>query len=179
MEKWRDIKGYEGLYQVSNYGRVKSLERDVELVSKLGKLYIRRQKEKIRAPHWNNNGYIVYDLWKNNEMISLLIHHLVAEAFIPNPMNFDTVHHKDHNPANNCVDNLEWMDGGEHSAIHTNERAKRVDQIDKVTGEILHQWNSATEAARELGYDNGNISKCCSDKYPSYKTYKNYIWRHC
>lgn len=177
MEEWRDIQGYEGLYQVSNHGRVKSLERDVEIPSKLGKLYIRHQKEKIKAPHRNNNGYIIYDLCKNNETKSFLIHQLVAQVFIPNPNGYDVVHHKDENLENNSVENLLWMNDELHRALHDKKHEKPINQIDKVTGEVIHQWNSVSEAARTLGIDQGNISKCCSDKYPYYKTYKNYIWK--
>ena len=96
---------------------------------------------------------------------------LVAEAFIPNPMNFDTIHHKDHNPSNNCAENLEWVNKGEHSALHN---SKRVYQY-TLDGELVRVWNSNSEVERECGYKNQNISACCMGKI---KKYKGYIWKY-
>lgn len=162
MEEWRDIEGYEGLYQVSNLGRVRSL--------KFG-------KERVFGNSANNRGYIMCALRKNKVRKTHEVHVLVAEAFIPNPNNYTVVHHKNHNPKDNRVENLEWMDRGEHQSMHNVERcSKRVDQIDSKTGDVLHQWNSTNEAARELGYDQSAISKCCQGKL--YKTHKGYIWKY-
>ena len=96
-EIWKDIKGYEGLYQISNYGRVKSFG---------GK--IRSHKNDMILKLKIRNTYNVTNLTKNDKKKSFQIHRLVAEAFIPNPNNYPIVNHKDENPLNNYVDNLEW-----------------------------------------------------------------------
>ena len=95
-ETWKDIEGYEGLYQVSNLGKVKSLNYNKTSESKLLKL----QK--------NSNGYTRVVLYKNRKPKVCLVHRLVAQAFIPNPNNLPQINHKDEDKANNSVDNLEW-----------------------------------------------------------------------
>lgn len=95
-EEWKDIKGYEGIYQISNMGRVKSLSN--------GKY----KKEKIRKYRKDKDGYLQLNLHKNNVMTTFKVHRLVAEAFIPNPHNLPQVNHKDEDKTNNRVDNLEW-----------------------------------------------------------------------
>ena len=98
MEIWKDIEGYEGLYQVSNKGRIKSLN------------YRHTGKEKILSSKPNSNGYLRVYLYKNRKRNSFSVHRLVAEAFIPNYDNLSEVNHKDENKENNTVDNLEWCD---------------------------------------------------------------------
>ena len=88
-EKWKEIKGYEGKYWISNYGRLKN-------------------KEQIMKPMASTNGYLIACLWKNNIQKKIVLHRLVAEAFIPNPENKPQINHKDENKENNKVDNLEW-----------------------------------------------------------------------
>ena len=102
MELWKDIQGYEGYYQVSNEGRVKSLERDVEWRGT-----IRHQSERILKESTHNRGYKRVRLCDGKSNIKL-VHRLVAEAFIPNPNNYPMINHKDENPSNNRVENLEW-----------------------------------------------------------------------
>lgn len=104
QEIWKDIKGYEGLYRISNLGNVKSLERKV--IKSNGIVQIR--KERIMNKRKNSDGYYVAKLNVNKMSKSINIHRLVAEAFIPNPLNLPEVNHKDYNRTNNCVDNLEW-----------------------------------------------------------------------
>ena len=95
MEIWKDILGYEGLYQVSNYGRVRSL--------KYG-------KEKILKQQINTDGYLHIDLYKNKKRKNYNVHRLVTIAFLENPNNYPQVNHKDENKQNNHIDNLEWCD---------------------------------------------------------------------
>lgn len=105
MEIWKDIKGYEGLYQVSNLGRVKSLERIVNFGNQQ-----RIVKEKILSPRDNGNGYKTVCLQSKY----FYIHRLVAQTFIPNPDNKPQVDHIDTNKSNNCVDNLRWATHSEN-----------------------------------------------------------------
>jgi hypothetical protein len=104
MEIWKDIIGYEGLYQISNIGRVKSLNRIV--IRKNG--YSLPVKERIIAFHKHRDGYNMVRLWNNKSKLCT-IHRLVAQSFLDNPNNYPNVHHCDNDPSNNSVDNLEWV----------------------------------------------------------------------
>lgn len=106
MEIYKDIEGYEGLYQISNLGNVKSLERKVIKGNGNGGLYI--LPERILKPGKGGNGYYLVVLSKDGKHKNKMIHRLVAEAFIPNPDQLQYINHKDENPANNIVENLEW-----------------------------------------------------------------------
>ena len=97
MEEWRDIEGYEGLYQISSLGRVKSFPRPT---TPGGILKINKRKD----------GYCSVMLCKNGKTKRFLVHRLVAKAFIPNPNNLPMINHKNENPSKNIVDNLEWCD---------------------------------------------------------------------
>lgn len=103
-EVWKDIKDYEGIYQVSNLGRIKRLPHRVK--NRFGTC--------CRKEHYvgykGTNGYMYVLLHKDNTPSTFLIHRLVAQAFIDNPNNYDCINHKDENPLNNCVNNLEWCD---------------------------------------------------------------------
>ncbi|RFZ78320.1 endonuclease [Lacrimispora amygdalina] len=103
-EVWKPIFGYEDLYEISNYGRVKSIERLV----KSNNNNFRLQKESIRKPTVNNRGYFSIRLCKNGKYKAQFIHRLVAIAFIDNPNNLPEVNHKDEDKKNNRVENLEW-----------------------------------------------------------------------
>lgn len=105
-EIWKDIKGYEGLYQVSNMGNVKSLDRIVNHnTSKTGKSLVKGTLLKFKK---DKDGYLNVCLYNNGNRSYRRVHRLVAEAFVPNPKNFPLVNHKDEVKDNNCVDNLEW-----------------------------------------------------------------------
>lgn len=103
QEVWKDIIGYEGLYQISNLGRVKSLERVT--ISKNGKRYTCQE---LCLRFGNIKGYKFVVLRKGCKSYQVLVHRLVAQAFIPNPDSLPEVNHKDENKSNNHVDNLEW-----------------------------------------------------------------------
>lgn len=106
-EKWKDIKGYEGLYQVSDLGRVRSLDRE----DRLGRFKL----GKIKAPCDNGRGYLCVNLKKDSKQKNKSVHRLVAEAFLPNPDNLPEINHKDGNKANNQVSNLEWCTRSENA----------------------------------------------------------------
>lgn len=104
IEIWRDIKGFEELYQVSNFGRIKSLEKYV----KCNGGSFRIKKEQILKPGKSKTGYLNVVLRKNNISYTYYVHRLVAEAFLPNPNNWLYINHKDENKHNNKANNLEW-----------------------------------------------------------------------
>ena len=162
-EIWKDIDEFEGLYQVSNLGNVKSLN------------YRHTGKERILKPLTDKYGYLFVTIYKNGKLKNYKIHRLVAKAFIPNPDGKPEVNHKDENKINNCVDNLEWMTSKENINYGTrNERiSKLVLQFTK-NGEFVKEWLSMHQIERELGFANSSISECCNEKR---KTAYGYIWK--
>lgn len=121
MEQWKNINGYENLYQISNYGRIKSLQKwDVN------RGYIKR--EKILKPTSNGKNYLIISLRKNKKRKNFYIHRLVAEHFIENPLNKKVINHKDYNTFNNHFENLEWVttkENIEYSKCHMSKRKPR------------------------------------------------------
>ena len=171
-EIWKDIEGYEGLYQVSNYGRIYSLERTDSCGRKRGGC--------IRAPQQLPTGYYIVALFKNGVSKIFLLHRLVASHFLPNPSRLPVVNHKDRNPANNSVDNLEWCtqsynvlyeDAAKRAAI---TRYKAIAQY-TVDGVFVKHWPSITEAAQYFNKDTAHIVSCCKGKR---KTAYGYVWRY-
>ena len=169
MEEWKDIKGYEGLYQISNEGRVRSL--------KFGKNRILKNRHCL--------GYWEVVLYKNGIGKPKRIHRLVAEAFIPNPQNLPCVNHKDENRSNCVAENLEWCDYKYNSNYGTrNERnrkqltnrkdlSKQVYQY-TLNGELVKKWESIREAERN-GFRQNCVSLCCNGKL---KTHNGYKWSY-
>lgn len=175
-EVWKDIPGYEGLYQVSNLGRVKSLPRTI--------LYKDGRSRKILAhimkPQGNGNGYLKLTLCNQNHyQKQCYIHRLVAEAFLPNPTNKPAINHKDENKANNEVSNLEWCtiaynnSYGTKIARQTSKNAFCVGQF-TLGLKLIKIWKSAKECGRH-GYSQGNVSACCRGEY---KQAYGYIWKY-
>lgn len=166
MEEWRDIEGYEGLYQVSSEGRVKSLERDNNGKNQYGGCTM-RLKEKILRPWHNgtNDKHLRIELRKDGKRNIPLIHILVAKAFVPNPNGYTTVHHIDHNPQNNMVENLVWMSEEEHNKLHRTEQAEELCMTvyqHTLEGKLVGIYVSAKEAARQTGFAQSHISDCCN-----------------
>ena len=174
-EIWKDIKGYEGCYQISNLGRVKSLAR---VQHKWNKDFI--SKERMLRGNINTNGYPYVVLRKNGEYGVFRIHRLVAEAFIPNPNNFPQVNHKDEDKTNNRVDNLEWCDGKYNCCYGTRgdrirkKLEKPVAQYSK-SGILLQVYQSQRQAARAIGVPPNGISLCVCGKI---QAYKGFIWKN-
>lgn len=188
-EIWKDIAGYEGLYEVSNLGRVKSLITN-----------------KILKPSFDGKkNYLFVGLYKKGVKTKLInVHRLVAMAFIPNPNNYPQVNHIDENKINNRADNLEWctikynsnygnakknmiasrrrnnnmglvaMKGlATRNKYKLNGYEKPIKQFD-LDGNFIQRWKSATEIQRQLSISRISISRCCRGIY---KQSHGYIWR--
>lgn len=171
-EIWRDIEGYEGKYQVSNLGNVKSLN------------YRYTGKEGVLKAIKDCNGYLYVNLYKNRNHKKYIIHRLVASAFIENPNCYPEVNHKDEVKTNNRVENLEWCDRKYNVNYGTfqERKAKAVSKaLSKkvyqytIAGELVKVWDSTVSAEREQKYNNQHISACCLGKL---KTHKGFIWRY-
>ena len=107
-EEWRPVKGWEGLYEVSNQGRIRTVEHQIKVNRSNTASYEYVIKSKIKKLGKCNTGYLTAALSKNGKTINVQVHTIVAEAFIPNPNNFKIVNHIDNNKINNVVSNLEW-----------------------------------------------------------------------
>lgn len=165
-EEWRPVPGYEGLYEVSSHGRVKSHH-----------IHGHRE-EKILSPG-NVGGYLNVVLCRDKNKKYVGVHRLVAMAFIDNPNNYRLINHKDENPSNNHVENLEWctneynLNYGFAIKRRSISKSKPIMQI-SMSGEFLKMWTSGEEAKR-CGYSKGDICMCCRGKMPSYR---GFIWRY-
>ena len=167
-EIWKDIPEYEGYYQISNLGRIKSLHNY-------------RGKESIIKPRIKQE-YLTIGLRKNNVRKWKRIHRLIAEAFIPNPNNYPVVNHKNENKLDNRIENLEWCTVGYNNTYGS--RLKRVKQkVSKpviqydLQGNYIKEFESIGDAAREINTNAGNIIKCCK-RNPKYNKVKGYVWRY-
>ena len=170
-EIWKPIKGYEGLYEVSNCGNVRSLDRDIVKYNVLTKrdnvLHIKGQ---IMKPSINKYGYYRLSLSKDGIRKSYPIHRLVAETFIDNPNNLPQVNHIDENKLNNNVDNLEFITLEDNVKYSLNQAIYKMD----LDGNIIEEYPSVNEAGRQNNIFYQNIWKCCKGLR---KTAGNYRWR--
>lgn len=114
METWKDIPGYEGSYQVSNMGRLRSLDRSRTVRNRHGGYMVRHDKGCEIHGSDNGNGYLSVRFYKGGKKQVLYVHRLVAQAFVDHPAGCDTVNHIDHNRSNNAADNLEWVSQGDN-----------------------------------------------------------------
>lgn len=176
-EIWKDIKDYEGLYQVSNLGNVKSMGRYKKTCG--NSLYW--LKERIMKPLKSTSGYLQVGLFdRNGKCKKMFIHRLVALTFLSNTYNLPEVNHKDECKTNNRLDNLEWCDSkynnnyGTHNDRGAIARSKPIKQFSKY-GIFIKDWINAREIERELGYKHGYIAECCKGRY---KQAYGYIWRY-
>lgn len=176
MEIWKDVVGYEGFYQVSNEGNVRSLERIVPFGNRS-----RVIPSKARVQVVDKRGYLTVTLSKNNRVKNAKVHRLVAEAFVENPGRLPEVNHKDEDKTNNCAENLEWCNHLYNAVYGTKlerQRQKKsvpIMQCD-TDGNPLKTFDSAMQAEHELnGKFTGNINKCLKGET---KTAFGYIWRY-
>ena len=175
-EQWKDIKDYEGLYQVSNFGRILSLN------------YHREGKAELKNPSEDKDGYLKVNLWKNGKYKTCKVHRLVAETFLPNPENKPCINHKiegDEGKKINMVifnedgsinkekTSIEWVtreennNYGSHNERSAKARSKPVLQF-LLTGEFIREWESTMECGRN-GFNSGAVSACCRGKLLQYK----------
>lgn len=190
-ESWKDIEGYEGLYQVSNLGNVKSLKNN------------KTKKEKILKPFKTRKGYLQVILCKNKTIKRFSVHRLVANAFIENPNNYPCVNHKDECGTNNVVENLEWctykyntnygtcIERRAKSIKNNTNRSKAISKANTNNPKISKQVGAfkdcnlvmtfpSTREANRQGYNKGNVSACCRNCYmrEGNNVYKGYEWRY-
>lgn len=184
-EVFKDIPNYVGLYQISNFGNVKSLKRKIK-----NKNGFRIVEEKILKPYINSCGYYCVNLRKNSKIEIKLLHRLIAENFIENKNNFKIINHKDGNKLNNNIQNLEWCTysynnkeayrlnlkkptfknkfGKEHN------KTKRIEQYD-LKNNFIKIWYGSYEIERNLGINHSQIINCCKNRQ---KTSGGFIWKY-
>lgn len=194
--QWKPVVGYEGLYEVSNDGLIKSFN-----------MY-RYKEPRLMKQSRQNNGYLTVVLSKNNTTKRFLVHRIVAEAFIPNPSNFEMVNHKDEDRENNNVDNLEWCtraynqkysislhpkrrmlfyrnfldeNGNSNSPMLISEARVRTEPIVHLDKDlkIIKIYNNWIEAKHELPYITSDVLQTCERNINRMNTEKkNYIRKH-
>jgi len=176
MKIWKDAFGYEGLYQVSNNGEIRSVERYFEMFNPLTKRYnIRKIELKELKPGIDHKGYLHVGLRKNDKSTTKKIHRIVALSFLKIIEGKTQVNHIDGNKKNNDVDNLEWCNNAENQ-IHAikkglkkiykgkdNKKSKVVYQYD-FSNNLIKKWLCITDAERELEISNKNICAVCRNK---------------
>ena len=183
-EIWKPIQDYEGYYEVSNFGNVRSVERYVS--NHTGQVLL---KSCILKQGKNYKGYPIVYLSKEGRSKTILVHRLVAKAFVINRNNKPQVNHIDGNKENNMVSNLEWVNNSENQ-LHAyklglnyvtgraGKPKKKVLQINKGTGEVIAEYNSVADAARSVGCkSSSNISACCKNN-KGRKTICGFAWKY-
>ena len=168
-EVWKPVRNYEGLYEVSNMGRVKSLERTV-WCGLNGGCY-RAIPEKILEGYDDGHGYLQVELYKDGKGKWCSINRLVAQAFLENPQNLPEVNHKDEDKTNNRVENLEWCTK-QYNVEYS--KAKAVIGINKVSGLIV-EFPSTREAERQTDISNSSICACLKGRK---KSAGGYYWHY-
>lgn len=193
-EVWKDIKGYEVLYQISTNGRVKSLLK----VTKFGNR-LKVNEEIILNPALGKRGYYVVSLNHNGKSKTFTIHRLIAEAFIPNPENKPCIDHINTIRTDNRIENLRWVTSKEnsnniltlkHSSESTSKKWKdgcynnrnnihyrKVQQFDR-EGNLIATYDSIIEASEITGVERSSISAVCLGTNKKRHTAGGYIWKH-
>lgn len=184
IEIWRDIKNYEGLYQVSNLGNIK---RTIFINN-----YVKKEKEKMLKTQKHTNGYETITLTKNGKQKQYLVHRIVAETFLYKENGKTEVNHINGNKKDNRLNNLEWVTKGEnlkHAYNHSlrkaqatglygsnNKKAIAIIMKDKNTNKTIKEFGSLIDAAKYLGKKKSSlIVNCCKGKV---KTAYGYKWEY-
>ena len=182
QEQWKPIAGYEGRYEVSDHGRVKSLAHDVEQLNKFGTVSITHRKEYILKPRKNRLGYMIVSLHPDAKTLKThTLHQLVAKAFLPNPEGHIYVNHKDEDKTNNHVENLEWCTTaynnryGTHVERCTAAHKKPVAKYD-TDGRLIATYPSLKDAAKDSTVSWQMISACLLR--PNIRTAGGYIYKY-
>ena len=167
-EEWKPIQGYEGIYEISNYGRIKSIARSGNN---------RTLKDRIMKQHKGKTGYKQVRLCKDNHTKLWKVHVLIARAFIENHCNLPIVNHKDGNKENNEISNLEWCTYS-HNIKHAYDFGLR--KMSKITqrktdGTMVKVWRCMSEASRETGINLSHICDCCNKKRAQAG---GFLWRY-
>ena len=182
-EIWKDIEGFEGLYQVSNFGRVKKLAQVSRRLNRWGTITEYHQAEKILTPAFDGRKhYLFVGLNKGEQRTLRNIHRLVAEAFIPNPNNLPMINHKDEDKTNNHVDNLEWCSAqynNTYNNIHYRTKEKRRKAVIQMTldDEFVAEYESVREAERQTGFRSSSISAACRGEKKTKQSY-GFHWKY-
>lgn len=180
-EIWKPIEGYEDRYEVSNLGRVRSLDMVLPCNSN-GVRSTRVRRGVIRRHHIGHTGYHYVMLMDGKRNKNFRVHRLVAAAFVPNPHHLPEVNHKDEDKNNNRADNLEWCTSKyNHNYGSTIERAadklrRPVYQM-SMRGVIIQEFASVTDAANAVGTSSSCISRCCQGRY-GYKSACGFRWKY-
>ena len=160
-EEWRDVIGYEGLYQVSDQGRVKSFKWN---------------KERFLKPSMDKDGYLLVNLCAGGKPKTLKVHRLVCEAFHENPDNKPQVNHINEDKTDNRACNLEWCTCKQNvNHGSRNERVSKPVGQYSLDGKLIKLWPSTMEAERQAGFNHGNISQVANGKY---KQAYGCMWRY-
>lgn len=176
IEEWKPVVGFEGYYEVSNYGNVRSLDRTT--IYKNGRVH--HTAGRHLAISLNSQGYRKTIFSVNGKHATPRVCRLVAMAFIPNPNNFPQVNHKDENKLNDCADNLEWCDCKYNNNYGTapmrriEGRKKPINQF-TLDGQFVCRWSCASDAEKKTGVYHSHIAQCCKGKF---KQMGGYVWRY-
>lgn len=193
-EVWKDVKGYEGLYQVSNLGRVKSLGFD------------KWHKGRILKPAFDSKGnYLFVGLHKDGKVTQRNVHRLVAESFIPNPNSLPCVNHINEIKTDNRSNNLEWCTieynsnygNAKRNMIESRRKNNKQEEINRkikdtkkrnqslscekpvaqytMDGILIATYESATDAERKTGISRGGIQRCCVGRYSQAR---GFVWKY-
>lgn len=173
MTEWRDIKDFEGLYQISTSGEVKSVER-----IKQNNLGFQKVNERIRKLSKDKDGYLQVCLSKEGRHYLKKIHRLVAEAFLPNPDNLPVINHKNENKEYNRVENLEWCTVKYNTNYGNGITKMAITQgrpvLQLYNGYVIEEFYSTQKASKETGVPQANIYKVCVGER---RTAGGYEWR--
>ena len=177
MEVWKDTE-YDG-YQVSSLGNVRSVDRYQTNANGKTYFYKGRLLKKTNQKGRDGYGYYVVNLRQHGEANIVLVHRLVATAFVDNPDHLPTVNHKDGDKHNNNFNNLEWTSYADNNihALETNLRKPRGNNVIQKTksGEVVNIFQSVCEASRKTGVSRGGINHCVNGRT---KTSGGYIWEY-